>query len=193
MKNRSDPRFGKAKVEEGDNLIKLKTYKIVPESEISSQGTILQSRFVLEINNFKEDNEYFKARLVILGHLDSEKPRVVNEAPTVLERSIRLLLELISSCKFLLWSRDITLAFLQSKDKLKRNVHVRPPKYENVLEQIGAPLASVLKALKPQYGLAESLGYWWQTFREWHVTGLDMKVTAIDPCLFYKIGKYGID
>ena len=67
VKNKSDPRFDKAKVQEVDQLIKLGTYKIVPESEISRGETILQSRFVLTIKNFKGDTEYFKARLVILG------------------------------------------------------------------------------------------------------------------------------
>ena len=41
--------------------------------------------------------------------------------------------------------------------------------------------------------MAESPGHWWQKFRDWHVTDLDMKVKAIDPCLFYKIGKNEID
>ena len=193
MKNKTDPQFGKAIVKEVGKLIKLGIYEIFHESEVSSQETILQLRFVFNIKNFKEDTEYFKARLVIPGHLDPEKPRVVNEAPAVLKSSIRLLLALISSCEFPLWSRDITLAFLQSKDKLKRNVYVRPPKDEKVLEQIGAPYGSVLKALKLQDGLAEYPGYLWQTFRDWHVTDLDMKVTAIDPCFFCKIGQNVID
>ena len=72
----------------------------------------------------------------------------------------------MSSCEVPLWSRDITLALLQSKGKLKRNVYVRPPKGENILEQIRAPHGSVLKALKPQYRLAESPGYCWQKLRD---------------------------
>ena len=94
---------------------------------------------------------------------------------------------------FSLWSRYITLAFLQSKEKLKREVYVRPPKGENVLSQIGAPDGSVLKAVKPQYSLVESPGYWWQNFREWHVTGLKMKPINLDHCFFYKFGPCGLD
>ncbi len=63
-----------------------------------------------------------KARLVIVAHRDPEKPRVLNEAPTVLKSSVRILTALIVSFGYPLRSRDITLAFLQSKDKLKRNV-----------------------------------------------------------------------
>ncbi len=169
------------------------TYEVVPESKLCESGTVLKSKFILTIKNHNEDTEYFKARLVILGHRDPDKPRVVNEAPTVLKSSVRLMITLIASHNFPLWSRDITLAFLQSKEKLKRDVYVRPPRKENVLTQIGAPPGSILKAIKPQYGLAESPGYWWQTFRDWHLYDLDMKSSSLDPCLFYKRTEKGLD
>ncbi len=128
VNDKHDSRFHDAKVEEIDKLVKLGTFEVVPEVEISQKGTVLQSRFVLTIKNHGEPTEYFKARLYILGHLDPEKPKVVNQAPTVLESSTRLLISLIASFEFLLLSRDITLTFIQCKDKLKRDVYVRPPK-----------------------------------------------------------------
>ena len=45
-------------------------------------------------------------------------------------------------------SRDIALALIQSKDNLRRDVHVRPLKGENILQEIGAPSVSILKAIK---------------------------------------------
>ncbi len=90
-------------------------------------ATILKSRFVLTIKTFENPDEYFKARLVILGHIDPHKPRVVNEAPTVLKSSVRLAVALIASKSFQIWSRDISQAFLQSEDPLRRTVYVRPP------------------------------------------------------------------
>lgn len=89
---------------------------------------MLQSRFVLTIKIAKESSQYFKARLIILEHLDPETAWVMNEAPTVLESSVRLFLTLIGASAFAIWSRDITLTFIQSKKNLKRNVYVRPPK-----------------------------------------------------------------
>ena len=139
VKNTDDPRFGQAKEDEIDKLVRMGTYKIVPESNIEADGAVLRSRLVLTIKNSGEESEYFKARLVILGHLDPDKPRVVNEAPTVNKSSIRTVLTLIASFGFNLFPRDISLAFLQSKDELKRNVYVRPPKGSNVLQTIGAP------------------------------------------------------
>lgn len=186
VKNKRDPRFNDAKKKELQELVNKGTYEFVREEDIPHNPTILQSRFVLAIKNFSESDQYFKARLVILGHIDPDKPRIVNEAPTVLRSSIRMIVALAASFGFKLWSRDISQAFIQSDEPLHRTVFVRPPKGENVLEQIGAPPNSILKAIKPQYGLPESPGYWWQTFRRWHEIDLKMKSSALDPCLFYK-------
>ena len=132
---------------------------------------------------------FFKARLVILGQIDPDKPRVVNEAPTVLKSSVLLALSLIVSYGFHLWSRDITQAFLQRKDPQRREVFVRLPKEENILNILGAESKALLKAIKPQYGLAEAPGYWWQTFEHHHEdpNSLNMVCSSIDPCFFYQV------
>ncbi len=61
------------------------TYEFIPEDQISRKGIVLHSRFVLCIKNHGEPTEQYKARLVILGHIDPDKSRVVNEAPTVMK------------------------------------------------------------------------------------------------------------
>ncbi len=53
-----------------------------------------------QLKNFGKPDQYYKARLVTLGHVDPDKPRVVNEAPTVLKSSIRLEVSLIASHGF---------------------------------------------------------------------------------------------
>ena len=52
---------------------------------------------------------------------------------------------------------------------------------------MGALPVSLLKVIKPLYGMAESPGYWWSTMRNHHVDVLKMKQTILDPCLFYKV------
>ena len=163
------------------------------ELKFRETGTILHSRFVLTIKNHNKDSEYLKTRLVVLGHRDPEKPRIVNEASTVLKSSERLLISLIFACGFPLWSRDITLAFLQSKDKLKLDVYVRPSKGEDVSKIIGVSSESRPKPIKPHYGLAEAPGNYWRTFRDWRTSDLGVKVTALDLCLFYKLGNNGLE
>lgn len=104
-----------------------------------------------------------------------------------LKSSIRLSLALIVSNGFDIWSRDIFQAFLQSDEPLRRTVYVRPPKGEIVLQRIGAPPGTILRAIKAQYGLGDSPGYWWPTFQDWHTEDLDMQSSVLDPCLFYKV------
>ena len=60
------------------------------------------------------------------------------------------------------------------------------------MNHIGAPPGSILKAIKPRYGLAEPPWYWWQTFRSWHINDLSMKHSALDPCLLYKNNSKGL-
>ncbi len=64
----------------------------------------------------------FKSRLVIQGHRDPEKHRVVNEAPTILRSSVRLLIALGISLDYKLCSRDVKQAFVQSDTDLAREL-----------------------------------------------------------------------
>lgn len=88
------------------------TYELV-KGDLPANPTILQTRFVLNIKNFTESDEYFKARLVILEHIDPDKARIVNAAP-VLRSSIRMIITLSALFRFKLWSRDTSQAFIQS-------------------------------------------------------------------------------
>lgn len=104
---------------------------IVKNENVPPRSIVLLSRFVPTIKNFKK-NQYFKARLVILGYIDHEKSRLVNKAPTVLISSVRLALELVFSYVFKIYSRYISQLFIRSNDPLHRIVFVRPPKGEDI-------------------------------------------------------------
>lgn len=181
-----DPRFDAAKKDEVKQLLEKETYKIVSPDTVPPHATVLKSRFVLTLKTGEDGSMSPKARLVVLGHLDPEKERVVNEAPTIHRSSVRLLLTLHLACFETLWTRDVKQAFVQSEDALKRELYILPPKGQAVLETIGAPPGSLLKVIKPLYGIPESPSYWWSTMRNHHVKELGMKQTVLDPCLFYK-------
>lgn len=136
----------------------------------------------------KDDNgkETFKTRLGIQGHKDPEKKSVVTEAPTVLRSSIRLILTLSAIYDFELWTRDVKQAFVQSAFPLDRMLFIKPPKNPDLMSMVDHLPDTYLHALKPIYGLTESPGFWWQTFKQYHIDDLGMKQTTLDPCLFYK-------
>ncbi len=55
VKDKDDPKFDQAKQDKIEKLVKLGTYKFVPECEIKQTGTIPQSRFVLSIKDYGEE------------------------------------------------------------------------------------------------------------------------------------------
>ena len=102
-------------------------------------ATIVLSRFVLKIKNVGEKEELLKARLVIVAHVDPDKAQVVNEAPTLLKSSIRLIVAFAAAHSFKMWSRDVPQAFGQSKDASSRKVYIGAPRKDEVLKHIDFP------------------------------------------------------
>ncbi len=96
IQDKKDSRFDEAKIAEIRELIKKGTYEFVKEETCLTMLPSYNLGSSLLSKNFENPDEYFKARLVILGHIDVEKPRGVNEAPTVLKSSIRLAIALIA-------------------------------------------------------------------------------------------------
>ena len=125
--NPSDPRFYESSREEAQGLLDRGTYVVVSEEDVPPGSTIPRSRVIHPIKKDLNSKEKFKTRLVIQGHLDPEKRRVVNEAPTILRSSSRIILSIAESLEFQLWSRDVKQAFLQSEDKLQRDLYIKPP------------------------------------------------------------------
>eukprot|EP00171_Calliarthron_tuberculosum_P023668 IDg23668t1 len=181
-----DPRFIESSREEMKGLLERGTYEVVSESDIPNRSVVLRSKVIHSIKTDALGNERCKTRLVILGHTDPDKNRVVNEAPTILRHSVRLILAVHMSTNLLMWSRDVTLAFIQSEDKLDRKLYVKLPKKPPLLPLVNKPNNGLLQVLKPQYGLSESPSYWWQTFKRYHINDLGMTQSVLDPCLFFK-------
>lgn len=111
VKDKNYPRCDQAKLDENDQLVKLGTFEIVPESSIFRNGTVLHSRFLLTIKNHEET---FYSWTRCPG------------GTTSCQSSTHRLQELNSTCSyaFPLWSRAITLAFIQSDENLKRDVYI---------------------------------------------------------------------
>ena len=149
-----DGRFHQAKIIELKQLLNKETYSFVSENDIPDDAVVLDSRFVLTIKNPESE-----VPIVILGHKDPDKDIIVNEAPTMLGSSVRLVVALSQIYGFPLWTRDVSQAFVQANDSLKRELFIRPPKRENVLQILGASPRSLLKAIQPLYGLPESPSY----------------------------------
>jgi hypothetical protein len=79
-----------------------------------------------------------------------------------------------------LFSTDVTQAYLQSAEKLLRDVYIKQTK-----EFLMGP-GQILKLLRPLYGLADSGDYWGRTLSNHMRKDLGMESTTGDPALFFK-------
>jgi hypothetical protein len=176
-----DPRSGQfesAKRKELEGLIKRGTFKLVLREELGRDPNIVPSRFVLAIKHQENGSELLKARLVLGGHRDRDKSRVVHSATTLKQSSVRLLLALAGMLDFDIWSTDITQAYLQSSSNLQREIFVRPDVLELDENQL-------LQVVKPLYGLSDSGDYWNETLTDHHLQDLSMEKATGDFSLFF--------
>lgn len=77
-------------------------------------------------------------------------------------------------------TRNITLAYIQAKTPLERNVYIAPP------EDMGIPSTEELEVVKLPYGILESGLYWYLPYTDDHTDQLDMRIARADPFLLFK-------
>jgi Reverse transcriptase (RNA-dependent DNA polymerase) len=179
-------RFDEVKAAEMQQLLKRDVFKWVPKSEVPVDANILRSKWVLVVKTAESDNPIYKARLVIQGHRDPLKGKMVTEAPTLITVSTRLIACLAASYSWTIFSKDITSAFLQS-DKILREIYITLPAETIVF--LGTSHENILKLCLPQYGITEAPTYWWITFQDYLQNILKCKTVLLDPCLFLHFNK----
>ena len=102
-----DPRFLESCRKEVQGLLYRGSYVVVNECDIPPGATVLRSRVHNTIKTDANGIKTFKSRLIIQGLRDTEKGSIVNETPTILHYSRRLVLSLGLTIDFSLWSRDV--------------------------------------------------------------------------------------
>ncbi|SLM34983.1 conserved hypothetical protein [Lasallia pustulata] len=85
-----------------------------------------------------------------------------------------------------LYLRDISQAYIQSTTFLNRDFFVRPPAKLKLQE------GSILKVIKPLYGVPEAGNHWFNTYHCHHTEKLQMEQSIYDPCLLYCTTSFGI-
>ncbi|RFU27594.1 hypothetical protein B7463_g8735, partial [Scytalidium lignicola] len=81
-------------------------------------------------------------------------------------------------------------AYVQSTTLLNRDFYVWPP--PELIEQLGLREGSILRVVKPLYGVPEAGNHWFQTYHFYHVEALAMKPSTYDPCLLYSTEPFGV-
>ena len=95
---------------------------------------------------------------------------------------MEILVGLAALFGFQLFSTDVTQAYLQGAEKLKRDVYIKPS------AEFGLCPNRILKLLIPLYGLADSGDHWGRSLRDHLLKDIGMSAGTTDGALFFRKG-----
>ena len=133
-----------------------------------------------------------KSRLVVQAYNNNSKHAVLTQSPTIQRISQRVILSVaaMTSKTTGLFLRDISQAYVQSTTLLNRDFYVNPPR--ELAERLNLTDDSVLKVVKPLYGVPEAGNHWFKTYHSHHTNELAMEQSTYDPCLLYSNQPFGV-
>jgi len=134
------------------------------------------------MKNSGEEDEQAKSRHVAQGHNDKEKEIVFHNVSTLQQRSIRMLTSSAANMGYRVFTQDVSQAYLQSAEKLTRDIYLIPK--EKDLEFLGIESHQALKLRKPLYGLCDSGDYWNDTVERFVAEDMDLNALEGDPSMF---------
>lgn len=182
----SDKLFKASRQLEVNGLLEKNVFETVKLDSILPNERIFGARFVDEIKHKGTDRAYEKSRLVVQAFNDADKTAVLTQSPTIQRASQRLLLCIaaVTAKSANLHLRDISQAYVQSQTKLNRDFYIKPP--PELKDILGLDDDSVLKVVKPLYGVPEAGNHWYKTYHDHHTEKLGMIESTYDPCLLYR-------
>jgi len=127
-----------------------------------------------------------KARFVAQGSTDKAKAFVVHNLSALRHSSTKIPVSTSAVLGLRVLSHDVNQAYLQSKEKLAREVLLRPRARD--ARYFGVRDEEVLEALLPLYGLPDEGHYWEITVLDHVENELGMEPLVGDPRLFVKDG-----
>ncbi|KAJ4159560.1 uncharacterized protein LMH87_008458 [Akanthomyces muscarius] len=176
-----------------DDLLAREVFEFIQYDEEKHRGIrIFDPRMVREIKGKDTAVPYEKSRLVIRGFNDAGKETILTANPTIQRSSQRLLIALapvLAERGIFIWIRDIKQAYTQSTTALNRTILAKVPKHL----KSAYPPGTIMRVIKPLYGIPEAGTHWWVTYSKHHREKLGMTNSTFDPCLMIsEDDKFGI-
>jgi hypothetical protein len=175
-----EPTYVESRQKEINGLLEMGVFEIINVNDVPPGTRIFGSRFVDEVKNIGTEKAFEKSRLVIKAFNDNGKNQVLTQSPTIQRMSQRIILALTPTFQargMELYLRDITQAYVQSTTNINRQFYARAPKEMNLHED------SIVKVVKPLYGIPEAGNHWYNTYHRHHMEKLLMEQSTYDPCL----------
>jgi hypothetical protein len=187
-----DQPYAASRQAEISGLLEKGVFEIASLNDVTGGVRIFNARFVDEIKNKGTDKAFEKSRLVVQAYNDNEKQLVLTQSPTIQRVSQRIILCIaaMKTDKSRLYLRDISQAYVQSTTPLNREFYIRPP--PELVQHLGLKKDSILRVVKPLYGVPEAGNHWFKTYHSHHIKELSMEQSTYDPCLLYSNEPFGI-
>jgi hypothetical protein len=117
---------------------------------------------------------------------------VLMQSPTIQYISQRIILSIAAIITDIteLYLYNISQAYIQSMTLLNRNFYINPPR--KLARELNLNDDSVLKVVKPLYGIPEAGNHWFKTYYSYHINELSIEQSTYDPCLLYSKQPFGI-
>jgi hypothetical protein len=186
----TSPKFVESRQKELQRLLEKGVFQIVNLEDVPRDSRIFKTRFVDKIKFASTTRAYDKSCLVVQGYSDTDKTRILTQAPTIQQASQQILLalapSLIKDRHIQIYLRDISQAYIQSRQPLIRNVYTYPTTEFNLPEN------KILQIVMLLYGLAESGAHWFETYYKHHLTKLDIVESTFDLYLLVEKSGYSL-
>jgi len=122
-----------------------------------------------------------KARLVVLGFMGPNLDKLQRDSPTMSRLSRMMVLQLIASKAWTLFSFDIRTAFLQGQPQKDRLLAIEPvPELSQALK---LKSNEICKLTKSAYGLVDAPFLWYQALRK-KLLEIGFEESPFDPCVY---------
>ena len=122
-----------------------------------------------------------KARLVVLGFMDPNLDKLQRDSPTMSRLSRMMVLQLISSKAWTLFSFDIRTAFLQGQPQKDRLLAIEP--VPELAQALSLKSNEICKLTKSAYGLVDAPFLWYQALRK-KLLEIGFEESPFDPCVY---------
>ena len=186
--------FEKAKTTEVNNWLQTGTVCKALRSSLSPEQ-VLRCRWIHVWKPIEDKAEQenqnktrkAKSRPVVLGYMDPELETIPRDSPTLGRQSRMLILQLISSMKWVLTSFDIKAAFLQGKTQEGRKIGLEP--VPELARAMKLKENEICRLEKSAYGLIDAPFLWFQELDR-TLRKLSFVPSPFDPCVYllYKSG-----